>query len=566
LRSLCITEVLTLFLQDLWCGTNVSFQYTISLTISIQPLNIIGKIVLSTAKVSKNSLFGSAGKVSGATAFSRILGLVREQVMAYYFGAGMATDAFITAFRIPNLLRDMFAEGALSSAFVPIFKEKLVNNGDKDAFKLADIVITLILLVVGIIVLLGILAAPAIVYIMANGFTVDPVKFNLTVTMTRIMMAYLLLVSLSALVMGMLNSYGKFGIPALSPALFNIGTVIAVISLYNYLETPIYTLAIGVLVGGVGQLLIQLPLLFKIGYRFRFSFSFLDEGLKKVVKLITPIIIGLSAGRINILVSTLIASFLMEGALSYLNYSYRLMHFPLGVFAVAIGTVALPNVSEMVASKEYSRLNKTFTEAIGANFFVIIPSAIFLALMGYQVVELIYQYGAFDVIDTEQTYLALLHYSYGLIGFASVRVTVPFYYAFSDSKLPMKISIFAVVMNLVLYYPLIKLVGFAGLAAATSLSGLINFALLVYFLPEKGIKVDYLILGLSFIRILLAALVAFYVARMIPFNILIDSNSIMQRIVELILSMVTAGLLYILFCVVLKVREVSILKRLFSRS
>lgn len=521
---------------------------------------------MSTAKDRKKTFVGSVGTVSVATAFSRVLGLVREQVMAFYFGAGMVTDAFVTAFRIPNLLRDMFAEGALSASFVPIFKEKLVNEGKPNAFKLADIVITLILLVVGIIVLLGILAAPAIIYIIANGFTADPEKFNLTVNMTRIMMAYLLLVSLSALVMGMLNSLGKFGIPALSPALFNIGTVITVIALYHYLDTPIYTLAIGVIVGGVGQLFIQLPLLFKIGYRFRFCFSFLDEGVKKVVKLIIPIIIGLSASRINILVSTLVASFLVEGALSYLNYSYRLMHFPLGVFAVAIGTVTLPNVSEMVARKEYVNLNKTFNEAIGANFFVIIPSAVFLALMGFQVVELIYQYGAFDSIASERTSLALLHYSYGLIGFAAVRVIVPFYYAFNDSKLPMKISIITVILNLVLYYPLIKLVGFAGLAAATSISGLFNFVLLLYFLPDKGIKVNYSTLGLSVLRILVASIAAFYMAKMIPYNFLTDSNTILQKIMELSLSMVTAGLIYIILCFVLRVRELSILKRLFIRS
>jgi len=501
-----------------------------------------------------------------ATAFSRVLGLIREQVMAFYFGAGMATDAFVTAFRIPNLLRDMFAEGALSAAFVPVFKEKLVNESNKDAFKLADIVITLILLVVGIIVLLGILAAPAIVYLIANGFTSEPEKFNLTVNMTRIMMAYLLLVSLSALVMGMLNSFGKFGIPALSPALFNIGTVVTVIALYHYMETPIYTLAIGVIIGGIGQLVIQLPLLLKIGYRFKFCLSFLDEGLKRVVKLITPIIVGLSAGRINILVSTLIASFLVEGALSYLNYSYRLMHFPLGVFAVAIGTVALPNVSEMVARKEYSKLNKTFTETIGVNFFVIIPSAVFLALMGHQVVELVYQYGAFDLIASENTSLALIHYSYGLVGFAAVRVTVPFYYAFNDSKLPMKVSIFAVIMNLVLYYPLIKLVGFAGLAAATSIAGLINFVLLIYFLPEKGIRVNFSQLGLSVLRILVAALAAFYIARMIPFNFLMESNIILQRIVDLALSTIAAGIIYIALCFVLRVKEIAIIKRLFIRS
>jgi len=208
---------------------------------------------LSISKVKSSSLVSSTGVVSSATAFSRVLGLVREQVMAYFFGAGMATDAFVTAFRVPNLLRDMFAEGALSAAFVPVFKKKLVKDDEKGAFNLASVTLTAILVVVGLIVILGIIAAPVIIYLTANGFTSIPEKFNLTVDLTRIMFAYLLLVSLSALVMGMLNSFGRFGIPALSSAMFNIGVILTVIVLFNALEQPVYALAIGVLVGGGGS-------------------------------------------------------------------------------------------------------------------------------------------------------------------------------------------------------------------------------------------------------------------------------------------------------------------------
>ena len=520
---------------------------------------------MSTSNKKNDSLIGSAGLVSGATTFSRILGLIREQVMAYFFGAGMATDAFVAAFRIPNLLRDMFAEGALSAAFVPVFKEKAVKESTQEAFSLANVVISAVLIVVGLIVLLGIVAAPAIVYIMAHGFTDSPDKFDLTVGLSRVMMVYLLLVSLSALVMGMLNSFGRFGIPALSPAMFNLGTVLTVFCLYHYFNQPAYTLAIGVIVGGVGQVAVQLPSLLRIGYRFHFRLSFLDEGLKRVVRLLTPMIVGLSAGRVNILVSTLLASFLMEGAISYLNYAYRLMHFPLGVFAVALGTVALPKASELVARGEHDKLGRTFEEAIGANLFVVVPSAVFLAVMGRDVIELIYQWGAFSAVSSERTALALLHYSYGLIGFAAVRVTVPFFYAFKDSRKPMIASIISVAINLILYYPMIRLLDFAGLAAATSIAGLVNFILLLRWLPALGIDISMARVGLKTFRMLVAAAAAFYISRLMPYQFAFDPATLPGRIVQLVVPLLFAALLYLLFCFILRVREVGLLKRFFVR-
>jgi len=294
---------------------------------------------------SEKSLAASAGKVSGATAFSRVLGLVREQVVAYLFGAGMATDAFVAAFRIPNLLRDLFAEGALSSAFVPVFKEKIVKDGKAEAFRLANLTISGLLFIVGAVVAVGIIASPAIVYVSAKGFAADPGKFVLTVSLTRIMFIYLLMVSVSAVFMGILNSVGRFGIPALSPALFNVGMILTPLLLFQYFSIPIYTLAVGVIIGGIGQLVFQIPALLRIGYRFKFMLNFADAGIRRILRLISPMILGLSASRINILINTLLASLLIEGAMSYLNFAYRLMHFPLGVFGVAVGTVTLPKVS-----------------------------------------------------------------------------------------------------------------------------------------------------------------------------------------------------------------------------
>ncbi len=519
---------------------------------------------MSTTNEKKSSLVRSVGIVSGATAFSRVFGLIREQVMAYYFGAGAATDAFVAAFRIPNLLRDMFAEGALSSAFVPVFKQKLVKGTKEEAFELANIVTTGILLVVGFIVLVGLIITPLIVFITAKGFTADPAKFQLTVELTRIMMVFLLLVSLSALVMGMLNSFGRFTVPALSPAFFNLGTIITVVTMYTVFDQPVYTLAIGVVVGGILQLAIQLPVLFKTGYRFRPNFNLLHDGMKKIMRLFTPMIIGLSAGRINILVSTLWASFLAEGAMSYLNYSFRLMHFPLGVFAVALGTVALPKVSELAAQGDNEELNKTFYQAINFNFFIVVPAAVFLALLSQEITQLTYQWGAFSELDTQNTALALRHYSYGLVGFAVVRVIVPFYYALNDAKLPMRVSILTVIINIILYIPFVRMLDFAGLAAATSVAGLINAVALYTFLPTKGIDTQNARVLLNLFRICVAAVLAIYLAKLLPSGAIFSNVTLLNRVLSMALVFTVAAVAYLGFCIIFQVREARRLVKIVS--
>ncbi len=511
------------------------------------------------------SVASSAGKVSVSTAISRVLGLVREQVQAYYFGAGMATDAFVAAFRIPNLLRDLFAEGALSTAFVPVFKEKMIKKGLHEAFRLANYTMSDLISIVGVVIALGIVFSPGIVYITAHGFVSEPDKFDLTVNLTRIMFIFLLLISVSAVQMGILNSAGHFGVPALAPTWFNVGMIICPVFLYQYFSMPIYTLAIGVIIGGIGQIVFQWPSLRSIGYRFRFKTEFKDDGIRKINRLLSPMILGLSASRINIVVSTLMASLLMEGSMSYLNYAYRLMHFPLGVFGVALGTVTLPKVSELVARERYDQLVKTFNDAIGLSMFLIIPSAVYLAGFGQDIVRLIYERGAFHSLATTRTAQALFFYSFGLIGFAGVRVAAPIYYALGDARRPMYYSIISVVINIILNFAFIPLWDFAGLAAATSVAGLANFFLLLYNMKSMISGMDYKHLYILNGKIIFGSLLSFFLTFMIRFDHIIAMSNIWAKIAVVLLQTILMVVLYMIILKILKVGEVDKLLNLIRR-
>lgn len=512
-----------------------------------------------------SSLAASAGKVAAATAFSRVLGLIREQVTAYYFGAGLATDAFVAAFRIPNLLRDLFAEGALSSAFVPIFKDIMVKEGRAAAFQLANITLSILTAVVGLVVVAGMIFSPEIIYISAHGFMADPEKFALTVAMTRLMFVFLLLVSLAAVAMGILNSLGNFGIPALASAVFNLGMIIMPVCFYSYFKTPIYTLAIGVLLGGLGQLFFQVPWLWKEGFRFRLAFDFAHEGIRRIFRLISPMILGLSASRLNILISTLLASLLAEGAMSYLNYSYRLMHFPLGVFAVALGTVALPRVSEEASRGQFEKLIKTYQEALGWTMFLVIPSAVYLAGFGHDLVRLIYERGAFSPEDTLQTSRALFFYSVGLLGFAGVRVAAPAFYALGDSKNPMYYSVISVAMNIILNFAFMPIWGFAGLAAANAVAGLANLVFLMWGIRRKLDGISYREFWLKSLGILAAALTAWAAIWIFNFEASLAIGGLKGKIVIVMIQCLGMAAIYLVICRLLKFDEVGRLWGLFHR-
>jgi len=452
------------------------------------------------------SVARSAGIISLAVMASRVLGLVREMVFAYFFGASksFANDAYVIAFRIPNLLRDLFAEGALSSAFVPVFSEYLIKKDEKEAFRLSNMVMTALVLVLGALVVLGVIFAPEIVTIFAHGFRDDPEKFALTVKLTRIMMPFILLVALAAQAMGILNARGRFGIPALSSSFFNIGSIVGGIFFASLLTNPDFShpiraivdnpiegivgMAYGVLVGGFLQYAVQWPSLRRAGFRYRPILSFSDPGVRRIFKLMGPAVIGSAAVQVNVLINSNFASAIPgDGPVSWLNYAFRLMQFPIGVFGVAIATATLPSISRNAALDQLDDFRHTLARSVRLAFLLTIPSAVGLAALGKPIIALIYQRGDFTGLDTSHTANALAFYAIGLAGYSAIKIIAPAFYALGDARTPMMISLLSIVINFVMNWLLVGVLEERGLALSTSVVALLNFGLL-YFIMRRRIN------------------------------------------------------------------------------
>jgi putative peptidoglycan lipid II flippase len=453
----------------------------------------------------------SASIVGLAILASRVLGLVREQVFAASFGAGRELDAFITAFRIPNLFRDLFAEGALSAAFVTCFTQTLSREGEARAWRLANLVVHALLVVVGGIVLLGIVFAPWIVSLIAPGFAEIPGKSELTAHLTRLMFPFLLLVALAAVAMGMLNARGRFGVPASASSFFNLGSIVVGVAAAWWLaplymagvwatgsasgadatpgaaERAIVGMAIGTVVGGALQLLVQLPTLHRLGYRYRPLLSFRDPGVRQVLALMGPATIGAAAVQVNVLVNSNFASQLGDGAVSWLNVAFRFMQLPIGLFGVAVGVVALPSVSRSAERSDMAGFNATIARALRLVFGLCLPAAVGLAVLAPEFVGLVYEHGRFDAYDTRMASQALVAYSIGLAGYANIKVMVPAFFALGDARTPALISCLSILINAGGNWLVINRLGggHTGLAAVTSLVALLNFAILFVLLRRR---------------------------------------------------------------------------------
>ncbi len=427
----------------------------------------------------------AAGVVGAATFASRIFGFVRDVVIAWFFGAGLTADAFFVAFRIPNLLRRLFAEGALSIAFVPVFTEVVEKEGMEEGASVARSAIRMLTVVLTAVTVIGILAAPVLVWIIAPGFADDPEKFAVTVRLTRIMFPYILLVGLVALAMGILNTLGHFAAPALAPVFLNLAMIGGVFFISPHMEDPVTGLAVGVVVGGVLQVLFQLPFLVKKGVRFWQRARLYHPALKKVAILMGPMVFGAAVYQINQLVGTLLASLLPEGSVSYLYYADRLVQFPLGVFAIALATAVLPSLSRQAAAGDMDALKDTFGYAMRLVFFITLPAMVGLIVLREPIVALLFRRGAFTVETTRLTAYALLFYAAGLWAFSAVRIVVSIFYALQDTKTPVKIACVSVAANIVLSVVLMQFLAHGGLALATSLASMVNLVLLMVVLRKR---------------------------------------------------------------------------------
>lgn len=441
--------------------------------------------------MSENHKIAKAATTIGmGTLLSRILGFLRDMVIAHFFGAGMAADAFFVAFRIPNLWRRLVGEGSLTISFIPVYTEYLTQRPEEETQQVTHIAFTIAGVILFILTLLGILFSPILIQIIAPGFAQIPEKFQLTIRLNQIIFPYLFFMGLFALCMGILNSHRHFFAPAIAPIFLNLSIIISVILFYHTFAIPVMTLALGVVAGGVIQFLFQIPFLWKRRITFRFDFHFRHPAIKRIGLLMVPGLIGTAVYQINVFVDTIFASFLPSGSVSYLFFADRLMEFPLGIFAIAIGMASLPSLSGLAAQGKMEELKETLSFAFRLVSFISVPAMVGLIALKTPIINLLFQRGLFDYSATEKTAFALLFYSVGLWAIAGSRTLVPAFYSLQDTWTPLKIASICLGANVLFILMLISPLKHGGLALATSLSSTLNLILLFWKLNAKLGRID----------------------------------------------------------------------------
>ena len=502
------------------------------------------------------SFLKSSSVVTVMTFLSRILGLIRDFIIAKYFGANGLTDAFLVAFRIPNFLRRLFGEGAFSQAFVPILADTKANNSEADVQKVIDHVGTKFLKILVTITIIAIVVAPIIIFLFAWGFyfSEDNTQFYLATDMLRITFPYLLLISLTAFSGAILNTYDKFAVPAFTPVLLNISMILCAIYLSKYLETPIMALAWGVLIGGVVQLLFQIPFLIKIKKLPKFA-SGDHQSVQVLKKRMLPALFGVSVSQINLLIDTMIATTLVSGSVSWLYYSDRLLELPLALIGIALATVALAKLSNHFANNETYKFNRTIDYAIKIGILLGIPASVGLVLLAEPLIITLFQYDQFDAYSAAKSAQSLVAYGSGLVAFILVKILAPVFLSRGDTKTPVRVGIIAMVSNVFLNIFLAYFYDHVGLAAATSISALLNASLLYFYLTKQSIyKISSDLIKLFF-KILVSSSI------MVGFIVIFAENSdyfinadVGQRILSITSTIALSATLYIVSLHLLGVR------------
>ncbi len=478
----------------------------------------------------------AAGLIGAATFCSRILGFIRDIILANLFGANAAADAFYIAYRIPNLLRELFAEGSMSSAFIPVFTEYHSTRTKQEAWELASAAFTTLLTIVTIVTLLGILAAPSLVWLLAPGLHHDTAQLATTTLLTQIMFPYLLFVSLAALAMGILNALRSFAIPALAPVFFNVCVIVFALVISRLFEQPILAVALGIVVGGLAQFLMQLPGLHKKGFLFFWNFYPTHPGVRRMGVLLIPTLLGLAVTQINLTISTILASY-FEGGPTYLFYAMRLIQFPLGIFGVAMATAILPSLSTHAAQGAHDDLRATVNFGLRMVFFIILPSMVGLMLLRIPIIHLFFEHGAFSALDTIGTASALLGFSVGLWAFASYRILAMAFYSLQDTRTPAAVAIASVGINIGLSLWLMTPLGHTGLALAAGLAAMFHALLLATILGNRLHGLLWTTLGTSLARTALALLpVSALCFWMSSFPLWQEAGQSLQKMVWLLLA------------------------------
>ena len=493
-----------------------------------------------------------AGSVSAGTTISRVFGYIRDMLVAYMFGAGMFADAFYAAFRIPNLIRRMLGEGSFSSAFIPVFSEYLHTKTKSETQKLINVVFTLLFLVLLIITILGMFFSPLLVKLIAYGFTSDPEKLQLTIELTRLMFPFLLFICLAAMLLALLNTLSSFFIPAIAPANLSFAEIIYILALAPLLSpgNQIKGLAISVIFGGLGHFLMQYPTLRNLGWKLRFDFHFNHPGIKKIVFLMIPSIIGISVDQINTFVDTICASFLGNGAITALYYSNRLMQLPLAIFGLAMATVSLPMMSKSVATKNIDELKETLNFSIRVSIIALLPATVGLMAIGLPIIQVLFERGKFDNFASLLTNTALFYYVLGLPAFAITKIFANTFFSFQDTKTPVKIAFIVMFVHVILCVALMRPLGVGGLALATSLCAYMNVFMLFYKLKKKIGKIGAKKILLSSIK----ALVASGLMGIIAYQIM--QIKVLPILVTLMISIICSIIAFIILLKILKSSEI----------
>ena len=550
------------------------------------------------------SVAKSAGIVSIAVMGSRVLGLVREMVFSRFFGAGFLYDAFVVGFRIPNLLRDLFAEGALSAAFVKVFTDYQLKNSEQEAWRLASLIFNGLAVVLSALCLLGIICSPLIVKVITYNYLGDPnyyypaEKAQLATLLMQIMFPFILLVALAALAMGVLNTKGRFGIPASASTAFNIVSIIAGLGFAFWLsggsweisndknlipsdtaQWAIVGMAIGTLLGGAAQLIIQIPSLFKVGFRFSLALSFRDEGVKRVMRLMAPAIIGTSAVQVKVMVDTIVAAGI-DGGQSWLSYAFRLMQFPIGLFGVAIGTAAIPTLSRLASENNFEKFRSTLSDALKLVFLLTIPSACGLIVLGEPIIRLLYEGGRFKAFDTDMTAWSLAAYSIGLAGYAAIKIVSPAFYALDDAKTPMYVSLASIAIHVVTSFGMMKLLstvgvsperpngyGHVGVALATSTVALVNFLALTFLMRKRISRLNGREILASLLKIAMASALMSAVCWFSYYFLhqYFGGTALLTRLIEAFIPIGLGGIAFLVSAKLLKINEITKIYNAFAR-